>query len=536
MAVERKKGKKEPREEFKALGAAEFFERYPELMGYSNPARAIFQTVKEMLDNALDAAEIAGILPKVLIHIQEVDAKKKIYKITVDDNGIGVPYEKAPYAFGRVFFSSKYVERQTRGAYGLGIKGALIVSQKQVGEPMDVITAPIVDKDHVYRFKLMIDINKNEPNVRMRGSWTKVGAWHGTRVSVLMLGDWKRGKSRTLEYIKRTAIIAPYADITVITPDGRMIRYPRRAKEMPPPPKEVKPHPKGVDLELLKRIIANTPAKTIYQMLREEFQAIGPKTASELLKMADIEPSTSPKELHEEQLKRLIEAMQAYKKFRAPSADALSPIGEKLIKIGLKTLLKPEFVTAVTRKPSSYAGHPFIVEVGLAYGGEIQPSDTPILLRYANKTPLLYNERSDVSWKVVSEIDWKNYKVSFPAPLVVLVHIASTKVPFKEASKDAITDAPEIEREIRLAIQEAARKLKRYIIRKKKEEERMEKIVTLMKYIPEIVRSLSILSIDPEKRKKTVDEKLLEEKLKEIIAKELGIPKEKLPDVVIEID
>ncbi len=523
-------------EQFRAIGPGEFFFRNIELTGFKNPARAIFQTVKEMLDNSLDAAETHGILPKIMIQIENV--KENIYRITVDDNGIGVPQDKIPYAFGRVLYSSKYVERQTRGTYGLGVKAAVLYAQKTTGEPALVISSPVGDKK-VYRFKVSTDTSTNEPDVREKGAWSKAGDWHGTRVSITIEGNWSRARSKVLEYIYRTAIVAPYADITVITPEGKLIRYPRRTKEMPVPPKEVKPHPLGVDIETMKRIAKRTTAKTVEQMLRSEFQAIGPKTAKAILSIAGIEPSKEPKRLTEEEIKALVKAIKEYgekKKFRPPSKEALSPIGEKLIKIGLMTMLKPEFVTAITRRPSSYAGHPFVVEVGIAYGGEIKPSDTPILLRYANKTPLLYDEKSDVSWKVVNEVNWKNYEVEFPAPLVVLVHIASTKVPFKDVSKDAVADVPEIENEIRLAVQEAARRLKRYLIKKRKEEELAERMITFLKYVPEIARSLKVLSIDPSTKKPLVDEKTIEEKLKELIAKKLGIPKEKLPDVVVSIE
>ncbi|ABU82267.1 DNA topoisomerase VI subunit B [Ignicoccus hospitalis] len=541
-------------ERFKAIGPAEFFFRNIELTGFDNYTRAIFQTVKEMLDNSLDATETHGILPRITIVIERLNeakaskeeeekkeikgSKDGIYRITVDDNGIGVPQDKIPYAFGRMLYSSKYVERQTRGTYGLGVKAAVLYAQKTTGEPATVISSPIKDK-MTYRFKVSTNISTNEPDVKERGSWTKSGDWHGTRVSVIIEGNWRRARSKVVEYVRRTAIVAPYADITLITPDGTLIRYPRRTKEMPKPPKEVKPHPLGIDIETMKRIAQLTTAKTLLQMLTTEFQAVGAKTAKAILSMAGLEPDLEPKKLTEEQIKALVNAMKEYgttKRYKAPSKEALSPIGEKLIKIGLKSMLNPEFVTAVSRRPSSYSGHPFVVEVGIAYGGEIPPSDAPVLLRYANKTPLLYNERNDVSWKVVSELNWKNYEVSFPAPLVVLVHVASTKVPFKDVSKDTIADVPEIEAEIRLALQEAARRLKRFIIKKRKEEELAEKVITFLKYVPEIARSLKVLSVDPETRKPTVSEEEIEEKLKKLIAKKLGVPEDKLPEVVIGIE
>ncbi len=524
------------REQYRGMGAAEFFYRNKEIAGFGNPVRAIYQTIRELVENSLDATEVHGILPRILIQVQEVDREKGVYRVIVDDNGIGIPPDKAPYAFGRVLYSSKYVARQTRGMYGLGVKMAVLYGQMTTGKPTTVITSPI-GFSKSYKFRVKVGVKTNEPEVLEKSEAFKSGQWSGTRVVIELEADWRRARSKVLEYIKRTAIVSPYADITLITPEGLMLRYPRSTSKLPRPPKEVKPHPKGVDVEMMKQLIDRSSAKNLLQFLVNEFQGIGPKTAKTLINMANLDPSVSPKSLTDKQVKALVDAFRAFPRFKPPSAEALSPIGAELIKIGLKSVLKPEFVEAVTRRPSAYEGHPFIVEVGIAYGGEIPPSDAPILYRYANKIPLLYDEKSDVAWKVVGEsVDWSNYKVSFPAPLVVLTHIASTKIPYKGVGKESVADVPEIERELKLAVQEVARKLKAYLIKKEKEEEVQKKVVTLMKYVPEVSRSLALLSIDPKTRKKKVSEEVLEEKLKEIIAEKLGLRKEELPQVVVEIE
>ncbi|ALU11450.1 DNA topoisomerase VI subunit B [Ignicoccus islandicus DSM 13165] len=524
------------REQYRGMGAAEFFYRNKEIAGFGNPVRAIYQTIRELVENSLDATEVHGILPRITIQVEEVDKEKGVYRVIVDDNGIGIPPDKAPYAFGRVLYSSKYVARQTRGMYGLGVKMAVLYGQMTTGKPTVVITSPM-GYSKSYKFKVKVGVKTNEPEVLERSEAFKSAKWHGTRVIIELEADWRRARNKVLEYVKRTAIVSPYADITLVTPEGLLIRYPRTTTKLPRPPKEVKPHPKGVDVEMMKQLIDKTTAKSLVQFLVSEFQSIGPKTAQTLVSMAHLDPSMNPKALTDSQIKALVDAFREYPRFKPPSAEALSPIGEELIKIGLRSVLKPEFVEAVTRRPSAYEGHPFIVEVGIAYGGEIPPSDAPILYRYANKIPLLYDEKSDVAWKVVGEsIDWSNYKVTFPAPLVVLTHIASTKIPYKGVGKESVADIPEIEKELKLAVQEVARKLKAYLTKKEKEEEVQKRVVTLMKYVPEVSRSLSILSIDPKRRKPKVEEKVIEEKLKEVIAKKLGLRKEELPEVVVEIE
>jgi len=206
----------------------------------------------------------------------------------------------------------------------------------------------------------------------------------------------------------------------------------------------------------------------------------------------------------------------------------------------LKSVFKPEFVYAVTRKPRAYSGHPFIVEVGIAYGGEIKSYDRPQLIRFANKIPLLFDEASDVAWKVVwpktktkandenkAKKFWLNYNVNFPAPLVVLVHVCSTKVPFKGVGKESIADVEDIEKEIRGGLLIAARKLREYLARKKREEEAKRRALSILKYVPEVARGLSTIVNDPDLEDK------LAKKLVEIARSHLGSVVDKYASLII---
>ncbi|MEM4139137.1 MAG: DNA topoisomerase VI subunit B, partial [Sulfolobaceae archaeon] len=300
--------------------------------------------------------------------------------------------------------------------------------------------------------------------------------------------------------------------------------FPRLTTKLPKPPKEVKPHPYGVDAELIKSLIQNkSDSKTVREFLINEFQSVGDATADKLLELSKIDGKKDVRSLSDEEIVRLVEVMKKFEDFRPPSAEPLSVIGEELIILGLKKIFNPEFVTAVTRKPKAYQGHPFIVEVGLAYGGSIQPNSEPLLLRYANKVPLIYDEKSDVSWKVVSEIDWKRYGIEEELmPLVVMVHLCSTKIPFKSAGKESIAEVEEIEKEIKNAIMQAGRKLKEYIHEKKKEEEIKKKLITYLKYIPEVSRSLAVF-VTNDKSKLQESENAIKSKLIQLVSNKLGL-------------
>jgi DNA topoisomerase-6 subunit B len=516
-------------EKFREMSVAEFFAKYREVAGFSNPARALYQTVRELVENSLDATDGHGIAPEVRIYIERVDGDRGWCRVTVEDNGIGVPPTVMPEAFGKVLFSSKYVLRQTRGMYGLGVKAAVLYGQVTTGNPVEV-QSTTRGSSYIYAKKLYIDMKRNEPVILEEAQFKKNVSWHGTRVSLIIECDWQRAKSRILEYIRRTAIIAPYADILIQTPDGEVLYFPRTTKKMPKPPKTAKPHPHGVDVETLKTMLKATKAKTLLEFLEVEFQSVGRQSALEFLKSIGLRPAMKPKQLLRGEngalVVAMVEAMRSFK-FRAPRSDCLSPLGEELIKVGLKRMFNPEWVDAVTRPPRAYQGHPFIVEVGMAYRGSIQPSEEPLLLRYANKIPLLYEEREDVSYKVLSDVNWKQYDVEMPAPLVVLVHVVSTKVPYKGVGKESISDVPELEAEIRNGVLELARRLKRFIAAKEREAEVMRKILVLSKYIPEIARSLKVLSKDPGSWKplEPGEERDIVDALVSLVAKNIELPR-----------
>lgn len=519
-------------ESFRAISPSEFFYRNRELAGFSNPARALYQTVRELTENALDATDAHGILPDIKITIDRIDEEQEsIYMVSVEDNGIGIPPHYVPQAFGMVLFSSKYTLRQTRGMFGLGAKMVVLYGQITVGKPVEVITSPI-KSSRIYSFKLLIDIKNNEPIVLERSSWQKNSPWHGTAVKVYIPGDWQRSKSKIVEYIRRTHVIAPYASIFFRDPDGNIYIFRRATELIPKPPKETKPHPVGVDLEMMKMMLASTRRRTLLEFLENDFQGVGRVTAERILELAGLRGDRSPKRLSQSEIEKLVSVIKEFNGFRRPSADHLSPIGEEILKIGLSNMFKPEFIDAITRKPTSYSGHAVIVEVGIAYGGKVPLANDPteiLLLRFANKIPLLYDESSDVSFKVISSIDWKDYEIEFPAPLAVLIHVCSTKVPYRGVGKESIADVPEIEVEIRNGVREVARRLRSYLSKKKREEEIARRAYSVIKYIPEISRSLSTIVADG-------SSKNIEEKLLYLAKTKLGVNINSVNDVVIGVE
>jgi len=455
--------------------------------------------VRELVENALDACETHGILPDVHVRLQS-EGRSNVYRIRVEDNGCGVPKEYIASAFGRVLFGSKYILRQTRGTFGLGGKMAILYGQITTHSPVKILTS--TGGPTKYFCELMIDIQHNKPILRRGGIKVLPNPtyWHGTVIEFTFEGDYSRAKPRILEYFRQTAIILPYANISFIDPDGVLYKFERVTTEMPKPPQEVRPHPHGVDVELLKRLIRRTRAKTLVEFISNNFHRVGRRTALKFLRFARMDPYKDPRSLKPDEIVRIVSAMRKFNDFLPPDASCLSPIGPKLLEKGIMKELQPEFVVAVQRKPSAYAGHPFIVEAAIAYGSNISsPKSGEInLYRYANKIPLLYDAHSDVAMKVIKSIKWSRYKIDLSMPIAFFVHIVSTKVPYKTVGKEFIADRPEIAYEIEWALKTCARKLRTYLTKKERKAAIRRKINILERYLPKLAEFATELAGKPQ--------------------------------------
>jgi DNA topoisomerase-6 subunit B len=474
---------------FEEISAADFFYRNRDIAGFTNPSRAIFAAVRELVENSLDAAESLKIPPDVYVRLSyegEASAETQIYRLRVEDNGIGIPARHIPSAFGQVLFGSKYKLKQQRGTFGLGGKMAILYGQITTHQPAYITSSTEMSK--IYMYKLMIDIQRNRPLILDRKVLINKEQWRGTIVEFSLEGDYFRAMPKLLDYFKQTAMVNPYANLTFVDPKGRLYRFTRVTKEMPVPPKETKPHPYGVDVELLQRLIQITPYKNMLEFLKNHFHRVGEITAQKFLVFSNLSPSKNPKKLTHEEIVRLMHMLKKYEEFLPPDASCLSPLGEDLLKAGVLKELKPEFVVVHQRKPATYAGHPFIVEVGLAYGGEIPKRGNFIIYRFANRIPLLYDEASDVSVRVITAMNWRRYKVSPDMPVAILVHICSTKVPYKTVGKEFIADRPEVRREIANGLREVARQIQHFMSKREHVDRERKRLGVFSKYLPKIAQ------------------------------------------------
>ena len=481
----------------KEISVAEFFERNKHILGFGNPTRALVTSVKEGVDNILDACEESGILPDIYVEIKNHEDGE--CKLIIEDNGPGIVKKQIPHIFGRLLYGSRFhAIRQSRGQQGIGISAVVLYGQLTTGKHAKVISKIQEDRPATVT-ELAIDTNKNRSEVINRDimHWDKPS---GTRLEVSIVADYKRGKRFVYDYLQSISIVNPHAQITFKEPDGTEHLFERTSDILPRTSVEIKPHPYGVELGTLIKMAKNTKSRKLSSFLKSEFTSMGDRTTKAVCEKAQLDKDLSPKDMSREQFLALHKAFKKIK-IMAPSTDCLSPIGETLIKRSLKhetQEISPEFIVTTSRPASVYSGNPFQIEIGVVYGGSLPKDKTVKLMRFANRVPLLYQQGDCVSTSAISSIDWRRYGLEqssgkgIPSgPAIFLTHMSSTLIPFTSESKEAIADIPEIENEIKLAFRECARKVQSHIHKKVRRVKTREKFELITKILPEIAKKSS---------------------------------------------
>jgi DNA topoisomerase-6 subunit B len=492
------------------ISVSEFFAKNRHLLGFDNPSKALLTTVKEGVDNSLDACEEAGILPEIRVEIVQVEESR--FRVAIQDNGPGIVRAQVPKIFGRLLYGSKFHRlRQSRGQQGIGISAAGMYGLLTTGRPVKIVTRTGRGRD-AHHFQLVIDTQKNQPRVTV----DRIVKWkpqHGTRVEIEMEGNYRGGQHSVSSYVRQISLANPHAKITFVGPeDGEKgtIEFPRVSRDLPPQTAEIKPHPYGVELGVLMQMCRDTKARNLKTCLQGDFARVSAKTAEEILKRAEVSPTRRPREVKRSEVERVHKAIQQTK-IMNPASDCIAPIGEDLIRKALKAEVDADFYTAVSRRPAVYRGNPFLVEVGLAYGGSMGVEQPITLYRYANRVPLQYQQGACAITKAAIQTDWRSYQLQQPrgglpvGPALVMVHIASVWVPFTSESKEAIAHYPEIIKELRLGLQECGRQVATHIRKGRRVADELKKRAYIEKYIPQVAIGLEhILGLNEKQRNKVV--------------------------------
>jgi DNA topoisomerase-6 subunit B len=558
------------------ISVSEFFAKNRHLLGFDSPRKALLTAVKEAVDNSLDACEEARILPEIEVRIEVVGGLKPLepkadekpaakpeakadakpggetkngdapkgpsvaqaerFIVTVTDNGPGIVPEQIPRVFAKLLYGSKFHRlRMSRGQQGIGISAAGLYGQLTTGKPVRV-TSRSSEKKPARYVEIVIDTAKNEPRVLANREATDWSAEHtGTRVAIELEGRYQKGRTSVDEFLEQTSVANPHARIIYINPEGQKTAFERMVNELPVAPREIKPHPYGIELGVLLKMLQDTKSHWVGGFLSSDFSRVSPQTAAEISKKAGIDPKMLVRKIHGDTAEKLYKAIQQTPIMNPPT-DCLSPIGEKAILAGLYKQIKGDFYTAVSRKPAVYRGNPFAIEVGLAFGtgqagmvqsvvekeeavplaeGEADEKEGEVqmarVMRFANRVPLLYQPGACAITKSVVETSWRNYGLTQPrgglpqGPIVIFVHMASVWVPFTSESKEAVADYDEIRKEIRLALNEAGRRLSSFIRKRERAALELKRRDVFEAYIEEVAEACKRLKkgkLDAEDLKK----------------------------------
>ncbi len=539
------------------ISVSEFFAKNRHLLGFDSPRKALLTAVKEAVDNSLDACEEARILPDIEVRIEVAggakiaEAKTEPAKageevkgpsiaqadrfiVTVVDNGPGIVPEQIARIFAKLLYGSKFHRlRMSRGQQGIGISAAGLYGQLTTGKPVKVISRTSEKKSARY-VEITIDTAKNEPRTLANKDveWDRP---HGTSVAIELEGRYQKGRTSVDEFLEQTSIANPHARFVYVNPEGQRVVFERLMHELPAAPREIKPHPYGIELGVLMKMLQDTKSHWLSGFLSTDFSRVSSATAAGICKTAGLSPQMKPRQCVGDAAEKLYKAIQKTPIMNPPT-DCLSPIGEKAILAGLYKQIKGDFYTAVSRKPAVYRGNPFAIEVGLAFGtgqagmvqsvmeaedagpmaegeaeekaGEVQMAR---VMRFANRVPLLYQPGACAVTKAVVETSWRNYGLSqsrgaLPqGPLVIFVHMASVWVPFTSESKEAVADYDEIRKEIRLAMNEAGRRLAAFVRKRDKAALELKRRDVFEAYIEEVADACKRLKrgkLDEQKLKK----------------------------------
>jgi DNA topoisomerase-6 subunit B len=502
----------------RAISISEFFTKNRHLLGFDNPSKALLTAVREAVDNALDAAEEAGILPDVTVEISAVEGHSDRYRLLVRDLGPGIIKRQIGKIFGKLLYGSKFHRlKQSRGQQGIGISAAGMYAQITTGRDLEIISKTGARRP-ANRVIMRIDTKLNEPMFKSEEEieWEYD---HGTQIVMVMAAVFKGGKHGIGEFLRQTALSNPHARFEFQPPRGERIYFERQVDELPAEPVEIQPHPHGVELGILMRMMHDTKLRNLTEFLCTEFCRVSERVAEEMITdAAKLIPDRqraqllrrNPKQMQRHEAEALYEVMQATK-LMSPPTNCLSPIGPEAMMKGLFSLFDPGgydedefFVTSETRAPAVYRGNPFQVEVGIVHGKGLLGDTQAEVFRFANRVPLQYQFGACAVTRAITSMNWRQYHLQQPrgglpvGPMVVAVHIASGWMPYTSESKEAIAHYPEILAELRLALQVCARRLAKHIKKKKRALDELKKRAYITNYVGPIAEALDDILNLPE--------------------------------------
>ncbi|MEM0147775.1 MAG: DNA topoisomerase VI subunit B [Candidatus Micrarchaeaceae archaeon] len=498
-------------QEFKEHSISEFFKKNKQMLGYSSKLRSLVTIVHEYVTNSLDACEEAGILPTLFITISKMDEEK--YTVEVSDNGPGIPKKYIGKALAMILAGTKFHRNiQQRGQQGIGAAGCTLFAQVTSGRPISVISST---QNEAYSCNIGIDTLQNKPIITDMQNLpvpTSTGLYIKGEFNYV---KYDTGDHSVKEYLKRTALSNPHAEIHFKDPEGKEQIFTRAVNELPKRPSVAKLHPLGLIANDLIEFAHSSSEKTLSNFFMNTFARFSKAKVDELKSiLVGINFDNAPKDLTWDDAEKIVNAFKNIK-WIIPDASHIIPIGENQIYIALKNILDPEYISVIERKPKVFkGGFPFIVEAAIAYGGQAgkknEEGSEGNILRFANRVPLLFDSGNCAITEAIKSIQWKRYGIDLNnMPISILVNVSSVHIPYAGVGKESIAFEDEIEDEIKLAVMDSARNLQHFLIGKERTKTYANKYKFIMKYADQLSTDLSQLSNN--------DPEAIKAKLKEIV-------------------
>ncbi|MGV8177014.1 MAG: DNA topoisomerase VI subunit B [Candidatus Bilamarchaeaceae archaeon] len=516
---------------FKEYSVAEFFKKNRQMLGFSGKVRSLTTIVHEYVTNGLDACEEAGILPEISVEINELGEDH--YSVMIQDNGPGIPKTHIGKALGTMLAGTKFHRyMQQRGQQGIGATGCTMYALITTGKPIQVKTG---NKGKVISCDLSVDFKSN--SAVMGNLMEEQGEFQGLMVKA-EFKDVKYEKSNygVYEYLRRTALANPHATIRVKEPNGDSSVFPRAVDTIPPRPHEIKPHPLGINAhDLLEFAKAYRGQSKLSVFMEEVFSRFSHGKANEVKALLpEIDFEKKPKDLTWEESEKLINAFKQLK-WISPETDAVIPVGKDQITKSFMNIFNPEIISVTQRPPKIFRGGiPFVVEVGLAFGGGVESSGKRgEVMRFANRVPLPFDAGGCAITEAVKSVEWRRYDLKNfeEEPIVLLVNLSSVYIPYVSAGKQAVSPEEDIVAEIKNAVMETARDMQRYLSGKRRAKETETKKKLLERYVDQLATDLASLANEKKEPLKKGLEEIIVRRYATMVEEEHGAePEQKLPD------
>lgn len=499
---------------------AEYFAKNLQQVGFSSPLKAVLTTLKEAVDNSLDACENSGILPEIEIEVVKIGTgstkNTDLIKIVVEDNGPGIEPDDLAKVYGEYLASSKFGRGQcSRGQQGIGISAATTWAQMTNAKGVQVISKTKKMRKAISA-QVDVDIKTNTGILKNKESidWKKE---HGTRIEFALDGRIQlNGDGGLQTYVEGTVLVNPHLTVRCKLAEGDWQVIERVSTQAPDIPEATLPHPHTFKLGEFITHSTLYGKISLSKFLKTGFSRITDQSISEFVKhgLSKSLLDKSISSLSQADFKKAFQAIQATQ-LMAPSTKSVLTVGEESLSKSIARLGQIDFFSVVTRKPTICDFKPVVVEVALARFVNRGEDGSPVqLLRFANRVPLQFDKSGcAITWAIES-VNWKSYGLAQPkeslpqGPYVFAVSVTSPFIKFKNASKETIDASDELVEEIRRALMQAGQKLSRHIKHEIKEADLERKLAHIEQFGPILVEKLVVIAGASEARRKRAEEGL----------------------------